>query len=556
MMLAVLLESAVRTLLLAVGVGLCLKILRVRSVQGQLTIWTVVLFAALSMPLLMQWTTIELPSPSSTAAWIGPPSPISVITVQTGSPASAPDSPGIDWQAVVFAGYWIVAGLLLIRLMIGLALTWRMYRGANPLRPDGANGLDVRVASIPGPVTFGRTVLLPRDCVTWNEEMRNAVLSHERAHVQRADFFVQLLAGLHRAIFWFSPLSWWLHNRLAELAELASDDAAIKQMSDPAAYAEILLDFSRDKPDYRWIGVSMARPKTVAKRVERILSQTTMLPALSRFEQTLLVLGAVPLVALAAGCTMRSHAQTTPSPAATASPGTAASPATVAVPSKPAAPPTRIRAVRSKGDNDAFAIVRSNSSSVTGNNVDAERALALRDKIQGDYIWFERDSKAYYITDPSTVQRVEEIFKPQEALGRQQAQLGEEQAKLGEQQAKLGEEQARVAVAVPDMTRDMESLQRLLATSSGKQLRQDELSHIQAGLAELQARFGELQARAGRDQALLGTKQASLGAQQANLGALQAQLGERQARLAAEASRLMQLLIDEALSNGQARPVQ
>jgi bla regulator protein blaR1 len=524
--------------------------LRVRNIQAQLIIWTVVLFAGLSMPLLMQWTTIAVPAPSSTPVWIAPP-PAVFVAAETERSTFRKDSSPANWDAILFGSYLVIAGLLLLRLMIGLLLTWRMVRGATRFLPEWTNGMDVRVTSVSAPVTCGLTVLLPLDCVSWDETMQNAVLSHERAHVRRADFFIQVLAGVHRAIFWFSPFSWWLQNRLAELAELASDDAAIEQVSDRAAYAEILLGLSRNKSDYRWIGVSMARPKTVVRRVERILSQTVTTAKLGRLKQTILVLVILAFVAFAAGCTLRSRAQTAPSAPSAASTSRAPSSASPAAPAKQAESARPVRSFRSKGDNNSFAIV-ADSISMIGDDA----ALVLRDKIRGDYIWFKRDSKDYYITDPSTVQRAIEIFKPQEELGRQQTQLGEEQAKLGEEQGKLGEEQAQVSVSVPDMSRDIDALQRVLTNSAGKQLRQEELSHIQAELAQLQARVGALQARAGHDQATLGIKQANLGAQQANLGAQQARLGMQQAQLAAEASRLMQFLLNEALSDGRARPVQ
>ena len=49
-MLALLLESALRTAVLGVGLALVLKFCRVKNVQAQLTIWTVVLLSAFFMP--------------------------------------------------------------------------------------------------------------------------------------------------------------------------------------------------------------------------------------------------------------------------------------------------------------------------------------------------------------------------------------------------------------------------------------------------------------------------------------------------------------------------
>jgi hypothetical protein len=97
-------------------------------------------------------------------------------------------------------------------------------------------------------------------------------LAHERAHVVGGDFYVLLLSQLNRALFWFNPLSWWLHGRLATLAELASDDAAMDALDDGPGYAEILLDMARRSGPVLG-GVAMARVTTVHRRIERILAQ-------------------------------------------------------------------------------------------------------------------------------------------------------------------------------------------------------------------------------------------------------------------------------------------
>jgi len=70
------------------------------------------------------------------------------------------------------------------------------------------------------------------------------VLSHEQAHVAHGDFFCAAAGGVNRAVFWFNPLAWWQLVRMAELAEIISDDAALEMLNDPPSYAGILLDFA------------------------------------------------------------------------------------------------------------------------------------------------------------------------------------------------------------------------------------------------------------------------------------------------------------------------
>ena len=59
-MLAILAESALRSLLLGGVVWIGLNLFRVRNPHMHMTSWAMVLLASLSMPLLMHWTTVTV----------------------------------------------------------------------------------------------------------------------------------------------------------------------------------------------------------------------------------------------------------------------------------------------------------------------------------------------------------------------------------------------------------------------------------------------------------------------------------------------------------------
>src|ERR1700741_736155 len=59
-MLAILAESALRSLLLGGVVWIGLNLFRVRNPHIHMTSWVMVLVASLSMPLLMRWTTVSI----------------------------------------------------------------------------------------------------------------------------------------------------------------------------------------------------------------------------------------------------------------------------------------------------------------------------------------------------------------------------------------------------------------------------------------------------------------------------------------------------------------
>ena len=190
------------------------------------------------------------------------------------APAQHDSHVAINWLVVATAIYACVAGLLLLRLAVGLCLTWRLARAAAPVRESWTADWRVRVSdAIGGPVTFGSTILLPPQYVDWDVQKRRAVLAHEGAHVANRDFHVLLLASLNRAVFWFSPFAWWQLTRLAELAEIISDARALEVLEDRLSYAEILLDLAR-RARPAPAGLAMARACTVRARVERILAAT------------------------------------------------------------------------------------------------------------------------------------------------------------------------------------------------------------------------------------------------------------------------------------------
>lgn len=311
-MIATLAEAALRSFVLGGVVWFGLTVFRVRNLHVHMTAWVVVLLASLAMPFVMHWPTVTidrlpLSVPMAEELW-----PADIAMLETPQPA-LPLAPGaavapaikggasIDWWLVAAIVYLGVAGLLLLRLTIGVCLTWRLARAAKPMSGPQIVAADVRVSrDVGGPVTFGSTILVPPQFAGWDAKKRLAVLAHEGAHVTNRDFYILLLAALNRAVFWFSPFSWWQLARLAELAEIISDAQAIEVIEDPLKYAEILLDVATSvKP--RPLELAMARASTVRARVERITAAAA-LPVAVGWRKRLWVTAAIlPAVIVSAG---------------------------------------------------------------------------------------------------------------------------------------------------------------------------------------------------------------------------------------------------------------
>ncbi|HEV2341524.1 MAG TPA: M56 family metallopeptidase [Candidatus Acidoferrales bacterium] len=204
----------------------------------------------------------------------------------------------IPWAVVAAGIYAAIALLLLGRLLLGLALSHRLARLSEKIRDADAvrklrfrayaSGLErvpemaeSELVSVPATLNvFRPVILLPAHWREWDEAKFDAILAHEVSHVARRDSLTQRISLVHRAIFWFSPLAWWLDRKLNELAEEASDEAALGAGADKNRYAEMLLGFFADLEAASgrvwWQGVSMAsdgsRAGHAEKRVERILS--------------------------------------------------------------------------------------------------------------------------------------------------------------------------------------------------------------------------------------------------------------------------------------------
>ncbi len=375
-------SAAARSIALAAVVAGALAAFRTKSVRVRLFAWKAVLLTALAMPALMAITPairVAVPLPSlpersgsaSTPAQ-SPPVADTALTPPISQTASAilnrthrapapnlaqrpaetpsgstvvvaPPAPGrreIPWLAIIFAVYVAIALAHFFRVGLGIRLSCRLVRLSSPIDDPRALELLALASEAAGsraipwlaeseavgvPVVIGvrkPTILLSAGWRDWDADELAAVLAHEASHVARRDVLAQGLALIHRAIFWFSPLGWWLERHLADLAEQAGDEAALAGGINRTRYAEALLGFFAEleagEKRVWWQAVSMAKTGQAEKRVDRILAWRGAMS--NRWKKSLaialLVLG-VPLVALLAAVRLAAyHVQAPPAPTA------------------------------------------------------------------------------------------------------------------------------------------------------------------------------------------------------------------------------------------------
>lgn len=531
-------------------------------------------------------------------------------------------STGLKIEAAALALYLVVAAALLLRVIAGGVACMRLWRGGRPILLSPGSGFSLRLresGAVSSPVTLGSGVLLPEEWVEWDQEKLRIVLAHEDSHVRQGDFYLQMLAGVHTALFWFSPLGWWLKRKLSDLGEAISDRAGLEMAVSPVSYAQILLEFAAS-PRPTLIGVAMARNANVSQRIERFLNESSFRQAFAGGRRRIYAAVVLVAAALFAGTTLlRVEAQSEPpaSPAPTAVPNPALAPTTVPEPpaassiepaaapeapsrpalsdmARPAAPPppagvsvgaeenVSVGAGESQSDHSSYssgsgggysysyssngeswALVTDGSQRITFNgdwhNSTRDEVEKARKLSNGKFLWFTHDGKSYFVDDAATIGQIQQMYKPIEELGEKQEALGRQQEELGRQQEALGRKQEEASIPTPDISKEMARLNEAVAkldAKKGSTVNQEQLADIEGKLGEIQGRLGELQGEVGAKQGELGAQQGELGAKQGELGAQQGRLGEEQGRRSQEADRKVKSIISESLRDGKAKPVQ
>ena len=237
------------------------------------------------------------------------------VSVTAAPKSSAPVAAPIRLLPLAGVLYLAVAAILLLRLLIGLATAVRLWQSAHPIPftsgPSPAVGIrsSARVSS---PVNIGSGIILPTSYASWEPEKIRIVLAHEQAHIRQRDFYLQLLAGLHAAVFWFSPLAWWLQRKLSELSEAISDRAGLEHAASRTSYAQLLLEFAA-LPRPTQLGVAMARTSNLSLRIERLLNDANFRQAfMGARRRALLAVLLVPVALFAATSLIRVHAAAYP----------------------------------------------------------------------------------------------------------------------------------------------------------------------------------------------------------------------------------------------------
>lgn len=636
-------DPALRALLLASAAGVVMAAFRIRSASLRLMAWTSVLYAALAMPILSwMFPAVSVPAPSfphlirpirkevQTPVTYSPsvrdyrtdlkmksgPSMNSTVIHPGNTSTSAMTSyavrttgrPSIPWSMLAI-GIYIAVGLILFsRFTVGIVFSRRLIRASEQIRdPHLTQSLLHRARScglhavpriaeselISVPLTMGvlrAIILLPASWREWDDAKLNAVLAHELSHVARRDALTQRLSLLHRCIFWFSPLAWWLHRQLAELAEQASDEAALTCGADRNDYARTLLGFFEAlhaaPGRVWWQGVSMAKAGQAEQRLERILAwKGAVTMGLKKSVLIAVIALAIPAVYLAAAVRpanlMPQDSQRTQIPSSPAAPQAAvaptAPPASSEIPEPalaPAAPnsdteppaPAAVGGIVSSGGRlwvppiaptapvGAVAAIAPQSSWAPGNSYSQHYSYGYDDDQRFVIVSGQSDSvtmsgssedvrhaqklKKQISGDFIWFERDEKsyIIRDQATIDRArklwapQEELGKKQEELGKQQEALGKQQEELGKKMEQVQVKVPDMTAELDRLKAKLQRLGPNATMEQ-LGDLQSEIGDLQSKIGEVQSEAGEQQSKLGEQMGALGEKQGKLGEKQGEL-------------------------
>jgi len=439
------------------------------------------------------------------------------------------------------------------------------------------------------PVTAGwwrPVVLLPvAVAARMPADLVEALLAHELAHVRRHDYLVNLLQSAVEALLFYHPVVWWLSHRIRVERELVADDLAAEALGNRRRLALALSELERLAP----VPVPLPHYAPAAHGGHLMSRIQQLLRPERRAAGTAIVL---PVIGLAlAGVAFYAHARL-------AEPGTAATPTTTPaaiaqpLPAPAARPGARVLPAPDASPApgaSSYALVRGDRDGITmsGELDDAGEIRLVRGSIDGDFLWFRRDGKAWVVRDAATLARAREAWAGTDALGERMQALearmkphGARMEALAERMQALDGDNAFESPEARAATERMEALgekaealaerqvalvERMHGATEADHARlereRDALEREQHALHREMERHGAtLHALSARMEAqhepmeALAREMAAASAPMEAVGEEMEAMGERIEREAEVADRQVRRLIEEAYRSGRAEP--
>jgi beta-lactamase regulating signal transducer with metallopeptidase domain len=260
--------------LIALAVGIGLRLSRRQSSGTRFAVWFSALVAIASLPFL-----------SNLASSHG----VGLSARITSSAITLPES----WALYLFVAWAIVAAWCLARVVMGL---WHVHTLRKSCVAIDAAKLDARLLEtvkrnqgrrvvslctserVQVPTAIGLlepAVVIPQWAIAeLSADELNQIVLHELAHLRRWDDWTNLAQKIMKALFFFHPAVWWIETRVSLEREMACDDAVLAETARPRAYAECLTHLAEKALVRRGLALAQAalgRVRHTSMRVAQIL---------------------------------------------------------------------------------------------------------------------------------------------------------------------------------------------------------------------------------------------------------------------------------------------
>jgi beta-lactamase regulating signal transducer with metallopeptidase domain len=586
-------EWALRSSILIVSGALLLRALCVKDASIRLAAWVGMLCGSLLLPMLtpvlpgipLKDTPLTTSAPERWEARTLTAQPNALVQPYDLAPTpaaavvrSAREFASFRWQGAALTLYFLGTAVLLVRLLGGLLLSRRLSLASRATGRTIA-GIEIRESDrVTTPVALGVTrpvILLPDDWRLWERAKLEVVLAHECSHVRRKDPLVQLLSAIHRAMLWFSPLSWFLHQRIVRVAEEASDDAAVAFTHDRASYAEVLLEFvqrATGAADWRALdpqSVAMSRRGKMDARISRILDSTSLSRGLTRGSLLAILVLGVPLTLVVAASQVPVAPAAPATPVAVRTPAAPQSPPAPAVPQTPVAPAApsafegitsvdgstvQTRTARAGDSIRRYMIVSGDSMTGSWDSDYPSQYTELRKKYGPKFVWFSKGGNDYVVTDAGVLEELHEAMAPQNEVNRMQGEVNRMQDTVNQHQADVNRAQGEVN-AIQDRVNRRQDLINELQNAQGND---DLIRKLENALAQLRANRSEVgdQESANREQDKVNVMQERVNQEQSKVNEQQDKVNRAQEKVSQQLQGRVEAILESALPRHLARQIQ
>jgi TonB family protein len=194
-----------------------------------------ILFLPLFFPALKIPVSVNSPSPTAPVTL---PDSYFLAEPALGTTISAPVN-SFNYNRLIILIYFIIAGVLLLRIVISLISTYRIIKGAR-IKSSQFPKVVITDNQIP-PFSFFPYAVIPVE--EYNNGNYSDLLDHEFAHIKQGHTFDLLLSELFIASQWFNPVIWLIRRSIVLNHEYLADKVTLINMKSVKEYQYRLLNF-------------------------------------------------------------------------------------------------------------------------------------------------------------------------------------------------------------------------------------------------------------------------------------------------------------------------